>query len=116
MSESSLALRDGLEVHGVRVLVGLIERPEWHARIGYLSSVGTLLTRFCRGAWPQDAAGDTQASRQAEHSAHKGILIEQSVLGSLPIRNKRKGMYKQHIRVCTQVGKTMNWGKGASGQ
>ena len=42
------------------------------------------------GAWRRDAVGDTQASRQARHCAHRGILTEQRVLGSLPLCNKTK--------------------------
>ena len=43
------------------------------------------LTRFCGGAWPRDAAADMQASRQAKHCTRKCILIEESVVGSLPL-------------------------------
>ena len=44
-------------------------------------------------ALPGRCGGRAQASRQAKHCAHKGILIEQSVLGSLPLWKKNKGMY-----------------------
>ena len=47
-----------------------------------------ILTHCRGGAWPRDAAADTQASKQAKHCAFRGILIEQSVPGSLPLRNK----------------------------
>ena len=47
-----------------------------------------LLMRSRGGAWRQDAAADTQASRQAKHCAHRGILIYQSLLGSVPLCNK----------------------------
>ena len=83
MSESSSAIRNGLEVLGV--LVGLLDGTEWHTGIAYLSSGTRLLMRSCGGAWPWNAAADTQANRQAKHCAHRGILIEQSVLGSLPL-------------------------------
>ena len=85
LSASSSALRDGLEVLGVGVLVGLLDGPEWHAGIGYLSGSITLLTRSRDTSWPQDATADTQASRQAKHCAYRGILIEKRVLGSLSV-------------------------------
>ena len=52
--------------------------------------------RFCGAAWPRDNAADTQASRQAKHCAHMGILTEQSVLGSLPLGNKTKVCTESH--------------------
>ena len=44
-----------------------------------------MVTRSRGGAWPRDAAADTQASRQAKYCAHRGILMKQSVLGSVPL-------------------------------
>ena len=70
--------------------------PERHARIAYLSGGRTLLTRFCGEARPRNAAADTQASRQAKHWAHMGILIEQSVLGTLQLWNETKVCTKKH--------------------
>ena len=74
-----------VRVLGVRVLMHLLDGPDRHAGIGYLSGGRTFLTRSREGAWPRDAAADTQASRQAKQCAHRGILIQQSVLGSLPL-------------------------------
>ena len=105
MSESSSALRDGLEILASGVFVCLHDCPEWHAGTGYVSEGGMLLTQSGGGSWPRDAAEDTQASRQAKHCAHRGILIEQSVLGFLRLCNKRKvcttmcqGMYTGELR------------------
>ena len=53
MSESSSAIRNGLEVLGVGVLVGLFDGPEWHSGMGYLSGGRTLLTCSREGAWPR---------------------------------------------------------------
>ena len=43
MLESSLALRNDLEVLGVGVLISLVEGPEWHVGNGHLSGGRTLL-------------------------------------------------------------------------
>ena len=59
--------------------------PEWYAGTGYLSGGRMLLTLSRGGPRPQDAAADTQASRQAKHCAHRGNHIEQSFLGFLPL-------------------------------
>ena len=52
MSESSWAMRNGLEVLRVGVLVGLLDVPDWHAGTRYLSGGRTLLTLSNGGAWP----------------------------------------------------------------
>ena len=70
--------------------------PEWHAGIGYLGGGRTLLMCSRWGAWPRYAAMDRQASRQAKHRAHRGILIEQSILRSLPLWKKTKICTKTH--------------------
>ena len=58
-----------------------------HTRFSGASKVklGAVVTCYRGGAWPRDAPADTQASRQAKQYAHRGILIEQSVPGSLPL-------------------------------
>ena len=63
---------------------------------GDLKGGRTLLTLSCGGAWPRNAVADTQASRQAKHCARRGILIQQSILGSLPLWNKAKVYTKTH--------------------
>ena len=83
---------------------GYLSGPEFHAGMGYFSGGRTLLTHFPGGALPLDAAVDTQATRQAKHCAHRGIPIEQSVLGSLALWKQNKGTYKKNIRVCARVG------------
>ena len=44
-----------------------------------------ILTRSQGGLATGRCGGHAQASRQAKHFAHKGILMEQSVPGSLPL-------------------------------
>ena len=83
-----------------------------HSLVSLTAPSGTLrlgtsaaVERFRRipvGAPPRDAAADTQASRRAKHCAHWGILIEQSVLGTLPLSNK--------TQVCTKTYQGMYTG------
>ena len=74
MLESSSVLRDGLEVLGVGVLVGLLECLEWHAGAEYLWGRRTLLTRSRWGPVHGARCGG-HASKQAGKAMRKMSLI-----------------------------------------
>ena len=60
-----------------------------------------ILTHSHGGLATGRCGGHAQASRQTKHYAHKGILMEQSVPGSLPLCRTKRKYVQQHIRICT---------------
>ena len=94
MLESSSALRDGLEVLGVRVLVGLLEGPEWHAAIGYPSSGRTVLTHSCGGPGDGARCGRHASKHAVKARRSQGHPHGTKVSRILATLKQNKGMYK----------------------
>ena len=105
MLESSSALRDGLQVLGVGVLVGLLEGPKWHAGAGYLSGGRTLLMHSPSGPahgshWGGHAS--KQEDKALRSRGHPQRTKRCSILATLK-KKKRKYVHK-NIGLCTEVG------------
>ena len=65
---------------------------------------------FPWGAWPRDAAGHAQVSRQAKHYAHRGInalmSCDKAFQNPCHSEMRERKYVQQHIRICTHGVKT----------
>ena len=96
MSESSSAIRNGPEFFGVGLIVGLLNGPEWHAGIEFLSGGRMLLTRSRGGGlakrrWGGHASKQAGKALRLQGQPHR--TKRSRILATL---QQNKGMYEKN--------------------
>ena len=119
MLGSSSALRDGLEVLRVGVLVGLLEGAEWHAGTGYFSVSRPVLTCYRGGPVHGSRCGAhacKQATKALRSQGHPHRTKCPTILASF---QQNEGMYTNTSGYVAQwvkpmIGLLAPQGKGSS--
>ena len=95
---------------GLRILFGRVTCMAQAASVSGLWALGSLLTRFCGVLATGHCGGHAQASRQAKHCAHRGILMlvscDKAFQDPCHSETREQKYVQQHIRICTHGVKT----------